>query len=282
MGQRLGLLAYPHPTIILFNDECRFEKKEGSDDWSGEPHAGQIRIGTGSVRAGVWAMQDFDKKAEERFFLMSLPSIWEEAKLATPGDKGLTAVFLHEFSHARQDPVLRELFEAAGAKYEPPEYFNDDSLQRHFETDPAYVAVWEKEAALLYQAAAEPDDAKALKLAKQALGLMDARQERWFVGPEAMWKPYDDLFLTMEGIGQWTAYAWLSDPKGGGMTADAAREKMRGRRRQWSQEEGLGLFLVINRFVPGWPQLAFAAEPKLAIDLLRMAVAEKPEAAAAD
>ena len=87
-----------------------------------------------------------------------------------------------------------------------------------------------------------------------------------------MWKPYDDLFLTMEGFGQWNAYAWLADPTGAGMTMDAAREKMRGKRRWWSQEEGLGLFLVVDRFVPNWAAEAFASNPKLGIDLLREAV----------
>ena len=86
---------------------------------------------------------------------------------------------------------------------------------------------------------------------------------------------YDDLFLTMEGFGQWNAYAWLSDAGGGKMTSAAAETKMRGSRKWWSQEEGLALFLVIDRFVPGWANQAFAAQPSLGIDLLRQAVAEK-------
>jgi hypothetical protein len=101
--------------------------------------------------------------------------------------------------------------------------------------------------------------------------LMEARQKRWFIGENSYWKNYDDLFLTMEGFGQWNGYAWLSDPRGGGLTSAAAQEKMRGRRRWWSQEEGLALFLVIDRFVPDWPKRAFALNPALAIDLLRLA-----------
>jgi hypothetical protein len=154
--------------------------------------------------------------------------------------------------------------------------FNDDSLQKHFQTDPAYVAVIEKETNLLFGAAEEPDPVKAKALAQQALSLMEARQKRWFVGSEAMWKPYDDLFLTLEGFGQWNGYAWLSDPKGGAMTPAAAETKMRGSRKWWSQEEGLGLFLVIDRFVPNWASQAFAAKPALGVDLLRQAVAERP------
>lgn len=272
METRMRLVHVPHPTIIVFNERCRFELKEGTKRWLGESHAGKIRLlHHGSMDAGLIAMEDNDEKTGERYFVIALPSIWRAAKVIGPDESGPTPVFLHEFSHARQDVVLDQLFRAAGAKYKPPEYFNDDSLQDHFKSDPAYVAVYEKEAALLYRAAAEPDDTKARALAKQALELMEARQTRWFTGSDAMWKPYDDLFLSMEGFGQWIAYAWLADPKGGGMTTDAAREKMRGKRRLWSQEEGLGLFLVINRFVPDWPQRAFAKDPALGIDLLRLA-----------
>ncbi len=273
MDQRLHLPRVPHPTIILFNEHCRFESSgSGKPAWVGEAHSGKIRLQKNSIPARIVAMEDYDNQTGREFFVMSLPSIWEAAGLMKPGDKGLTAVFLHEFSHSRQSPALKPVIDAATAKYPVPDYFNDDSLQKRFESDPAYVAVYEKEAGLLYRAAAEPDVAKARELAKQALDLMEARQKRWFTGEDAMWKPWDDIYLTMEGFGQWNAYAWLSDPKGGGMTRDAAREKMRGKRKWWSQEEGLGLFLVIDRFVPNWAAEAFAPQPKLGMDLLREAV----------
>ncbi|HEX6605263.1 MAG TPA: hypothetical protein VF027_10355 [Sphingomicrobium sp.] len=279
MEQRLHLPRAPHPTIILFNEHCRFESTApGKPLWKGEAHSGKIRLLKGSIPAGVVAMEDYDQKTGEEFFAMALPSIWQAAGLMKPGDQGLTAVFLHEFSHSRQSLALRPVFDAAAAQYAVPDYFNDDSLQKRFEKDPAYVAVYEKEAGLLYRAAAEPDETKARALARQALELMEARQKRWFTGADAMWKPWDDIYLTMEGFGQWNAYAWLSDPKGGGMTMEAAREKMRGKRRWWSQEEGLGLFLVIDRFVPDWQARAFASRPALGIDLLRLAA--EPAAAA--
>jgi hypothetical protein len=279
MNSRMHLRPVPHPTIITFNEQCRFELKAGSNRWVGEPHQGKIRLlHKGAMNAGLIAMEDNDEKTGERYFVIALPSIWRAAKVIGPTEPGPTPVFLHEFSHARQDVVLDQLFRAAGATYKTPDYFNDDSLQDRFKSDPAYVAVYEKEDALLYQAAAEPDLSKARALAKQALDLMEARQKRWFTGPDEMWKPYDDLFLSMEGFGQWIAYAWLSDPKGGAMTTEAAREKMRGKRHWWSQEEGLGLFLVIDRLVPDWPAQAFADQPKLGIDLLREAVA--PQASA--
>jgi hypothetical protein len=273
--QRLQLPAEMRPTILVFDNRCRFEAKGSVPDrWIAIPHEGKIRLPDGKqVDAGVTSFASQVEKSGERFFVMALPTVWQAAGINKLGDAGLTGVFLHEFSHTRQLNALKPAFDAAAAIYKMPDDFSDDSLQKHFENDPTYVAVYEKESDLLYRAAAEPDMAKAKGLAKQALTLIEARQKRWFAGDDAMWKPYDDLFLTMEGFGQWNAYAWLSDPKGGGMTRAAAQDKMRGGHKWWSQEEGLALFLVIDRFVPGWAAQAFAVRPKLGIDLLRQAVA---------
>ena len=276
--QRLKLAPTQPPTIIVFNDRCRFEAKASRRPaWVGEPHSGSIRMPDGSqTPAQVTSFASHDKKSGTTFFVMALPPVWAAAKIPISNDmKGLTGVFLHEFSHARQVEPLRPVFEAAEAIHKMDDDFNDDSLQRHFQSDPAYAAVIEKERDLLFLAAAEPDAAAARKLAAQALALMEARQKRWFVGDDAYWKNFDDLFLTMEGFGQWVAYAWLADPNTGGLELRAAIEKMRGSRRWWSQDEGLGLFLVIDRFVPDWPQRAFAASPALGIDLLRLAVVEQ-------
>ncbi|WP_309663019.1 hypothetical protein [Sphingomonas sp.] len=277
MEQRLHLADDPRPTIIVFNKICRFEADgKRPQRWVGTAHQGKIHLPDGSdLDVGVTSFASQDDKSGARYFVMALPAVWEAAKMAIVSDHGLTGVFLHEFSHTRQMNALKPVFAAASAQYKMADDFNDDSLQKHFQTDPAYAAVIEKETSLLYRAAGEPDSATAKALAGQALSLMEARQKRWFIGEEAMWKPYDDLFLTMEGFGQWSAYAWLSDPRGGAMSTVAAETKMRGSRKWWSQEEGLGLFLVIDRFVPNWASQAFAAPPVLGIDLLRQATAKK-------
>ena len=277
MMRRLRLPPDPRPIIIVFNDRCRFESRTGLG-WAGSPHKGKIRLPDGTEADAV--ITSFASRVGirgQRFFVMALPSVWRTGTTIKSDDPlGLTGVFLHEFSHTRQMDVLQGRFEAAAAIYKMPDDFNDDSIQAHFKGDPAYAASIGQETDLLYRAAAEPDSAKSRAMARQALALMDARQKRWFVGKDAKFKPYDDLFLTMEGFGQWAAYAWLSDPRGGGLTSAAAQSKMRGSRRWWSQEEGLALFLVIDRFLPGWAQRAFGDPPALGIEMLRQAVAAPP------
>jgi hypothetical protein len=273
---RLKLPARPEPAIVVFNDKCRFETKGGSKPrWHAEPHSGVIRLPNGEdVEVGVVSGTMSNDKTGEPFFVMALPAVWEAAKIAQPGDNDglLTGVFLHEFSHVIQTPVLRPFWDEAKARHAEPENLSDDQIQHVFQKDPAYVAVAEKERDLLFKAANEPDEAKAKSLVRDALALREARQKRWFVGEDAVWQPYDEIFLTMEGFGQWVAYAWLSDPRGGRLIPDAAQKKMRGGRRWWSQDTGFSVFLILDRFVPEWPSLAFASRPAHATDLLRMAV----------
>jgi len=82
----------------------------------------------------------------------------------------------------------------------------------------------------------------------------------------------DDTFLSLEGAGQWAAYAWLAHPAGGRLDRPAAVKRMLGKRRRWSQDEGLGLFLVVDRLMPGWPSLVFDPKSIGATDLLERAI----------
>ena len=47
---------------------------------------------------------------------------------------------------------------------------------------------------------------------------------------------------------------------------------MLGKRRWWVQDEGLGLFLVVDRLLPGWPLLVFHDPSMGALELLERAV----------
>ena len=281
--QRLRLAPAQPPTIIVFNDKCRFEAKASRRPaWIAEPHSGTVRLpGGGEAPAQVTSFASGDEKSGITFFVMALPPIWAAAKIPISNDmKGLTGVFLHEFSHAIQAPVLRPFWNDAKARFGEPEDLSDDQIQHVFQKDPAYVAVAEKERDLLFKAANEADEAKAKALVRDALALRAARQSRWFAGKDEVWTPYDEIFLTMEGFGQWVAYAWLADPRGGRLTAAEAQAKMRGGRRWWSQDTGFSAFLVIDRFVPDWPSRMFAPKPALAVDLLKIAVADTAAATA--
>jgi hypothetical protein len=134
------------------------------------------------------------------------------------------------------------------------------------------VAAYLAERDLLYRAAAADSIADVRALAAEALARMRSRHARWFVGEDAVYSTVDGMFLSMEGAAQFAAYAWLAHPEGGGLERDSAVTRMLGRRRIWSQDEGLGLFLVVDRLLPEWPSLVFTKPSIDALDLLDRAV----------
>jgi hypothetical protein len=201
---------------------------------------------------------------------MAAPSYWKQA-IGAEGD-GLTGVFLHEFAHTRQIPGVAAVLGPIDSTWKYPEELDDDAVQTHFAADSGYVAAYLAERDVLYRAAEAESPAEARTLAVQALAMMRSRHARWFVGDKAVFATLDDLFLSLEGAGQWTAYAWLAHPQGGKMESPASVEKMLGRRRRWSQDEGLALFLVVDRLMPGWPALVFGAKSAGATDLLERAI----------
>ena len=56
------------------------------------------------------------------------------------------------------------------------------------------------------------------------------------------------------------------------MDREAAINKMLGRRRWWTQDEGLALLLVVDRLLPEWPSLVFGQASTGSLDLLERAV----------
>lgn len=240
--------------------------------WRAFPHSGTFILPDASE--SPIQLMSFANSVPERgpFFVMAAPAYWEETGRASGKEHGLTGVFLHEFTHTRQIAGMSDAIGPIDANWPFPEELTDDAVQTHFKDDPAYVEAWTAECDLLYRAAVAPTDAQARTLAKEALAMMRSRHARWFTGDNAIFAKVDNIFLAMEGVAQWAAYAWLSHPQGGGVDRQTAIDTMLGRRRWWTQDEGLALLLVVDRLLPGWPALEFS-EPALgALDLLERAV----------
>jgi hypothetical protein len=270
---KLKLQPAPTPTVTVFDARCAYVSEEGAvGQWRGAVHGGQVSLpGGGKVPAGVVS---FAAPAGERgFFVMSLPSVWKAAgvKSGMGLEALMTGVFVHEMTHTRQfyfaDPRLKALTRTYGL----PDDLSDDSLQQALKTEPGYVAAYEAERDLLYAAAAAPNRSEAKRLARLALIRMRARRTEWFVGDRAKWAPLDEVFLTMEGLGQWAAYSALVEKRPAGLMKAQLMIELRRGGRFWSQDSGLALFLVVDRLYPGWQQRAFASEPWTAERLLEAA-----------
>lgn len=275
--QRDALHAAPvdGPTVVLFDPRCVF-RAEAGHPFSGAPHRGKVELPDHNSLPPQIASFAAPYDGGRAFFVMALPTIWRDGGVTSElGLENLmTAVLIHELTHTRQFYAFDPRIEALSARWGLGDDLNDDVVQDRFSAAneaPGFVADIDAERALLFAAAAAPTDPEARTLAGQALARIRARGARYFVGADAKFVDLEDVFLTMEGVAQWAGYSWLVNPRGGGFAPDTTLPLFRRGGRQWSQDLGLSIFLVVDRLVPDWQDRAFSAQPATAMELLALA-----------
>jgi acetyl esterase/lipase len=285
----LRLPDAPPPNFILFDSLCVYttlaESAEGAlqEDgpgllgaplpWRSATHGDTLTLPNGARHAVSLMSFASGDTGTGPFFVMAAPSYWAQKGIVD--SLALTPVFLHEFAHTRQTRGVGAVLGPMDSAWSREIDLSDDVIQHLYRSDSVYVAAWQTENDLFYRAAATGPVDSVRALARRGLEALRARHARWFTGANADLAQVDDLFLSMEGAGQMTAVLWLSHPEGGRMERAAAIEKMRGRRRWWSQEEGLGIFLVLDRLLPAWPSLVFGETSAGALELLERAIAAR-------
>ncbi len=210
------------------------------------------------------------------FFVMAAPSFWKNAGIESQAfslDKMLTGVFLHEFAHTRQFKGFGMLVDSIEKAHPfPGEPMSDDIIQHLYAKDSQYVAAFRKEVDLFYKAAFAEQQEDSRRLTRQAIALYRKRQATYFANDKTL-ATLDNIFLSMEGLGQMVAVLWLTHPKGGNAAYKDAVEGFRRKRNQWSQEEGLAMFLALRKLTkPDLQADMFSNRPRYVIDLLQQAV----------
>jgi hypothetical protein len=276
----LGLRDAPTPDLVLVDAACTWRASAaaaGSDpQLTAEPHGNTVTLPSGGeIPVGVVSFAapwDHDRRS---FLVMSLPGVWEAGgvKSELTLQKLMTSVFVHEVTHTRQFYAFAPRMADLTKRWNLPDDLDDDAVQTRFAKETEYVTAYQAERDLLYRASTEPDRAKAKAAAREAWSMIQARRARWFVGADAKYADLEDAFLTLEGIGNYAAFSWLTDPEGGGFARDVALGQFRRGGRYWSQDEGLAVFLVVDRFVPDWRARAFAPKAATALELLAEAAA---------
>jgi hypothetical protein len=276
-----GIARVPPCRAIFFDAAC----VRTSDDalvaasaataWSAAPHAGTIALPGGTeIPVGVTS---FTRGAEGlTYFVMSTPSVWSEGGVGSGAEleRTMVGVMLHESAHVMQVGNYGKRLGALIERHSLPDSFNDNVVQERFRAELEFAAAVGNETRLLARAAAAEDEAEARYLAFEARESMRARAERWFVGPDAYLLEAEDLWLTFEGSGQWLAYAWMTDARGGGAKPADVLARFTGDS-QWSQGEGFALVLALDRFTAGaWKTHAFGDGAKTVLEMLDAVLAE--------
>ena len=203
------------------------------------------------------------------FFVMSMPSVWRRKPFL---DEYLQGVFNHELVHTLQLVNINRRLRQLIGNVDVPGRLNDDVIQARFQKEPEFARAMDRERELFYKATGASDKTHRHDLVRKALAIVRERHAKYFTGSNAVYEEIESLFLTMEGIGQWTAYR-LTKARGQLGASDAsAMNLVREDRRYWSQDEGLALFLLIDVMVPNWQSRMFDALPPSPYTLLEEAL----------
>jgi hypothetical protein len=272
------------PVIVLFDAACSYELKPVPADATGDivssgafryrvsgtPHRGTLVLADGQrvpARLTSFAMPMPDGSMT---FVMALPPIWEAQAKGNDRLRLATAVFMHEFTHTQSAAFGRKV--DALAKKGLPADSDDDVVQTRFASRPGFAAAFKREQDLLWEAAAAPTIKDARALTRRALRVIDSRRARYFKGKDAVYAEAEDLFLTLEGTGQYALYRWLTDPKGGAMDKTDALAFARRDGKHWSQDEGLAIYLVLDRLWVDWQPTTFGPALTTGVETLRATV----------
>ncbi|RYY44128.1 MAG: hypothetical protein EOO06_18650 [Chitinophagaceae bacterium] len=242
--------------------------------WRTAVHNGQLILPDNSkLQVGLMSFTALDTLKNKPFFVMPLPSFWKAAGVtsATLGlDNLVTGVFLHEFSHSQQMENFGKRLTAFEKNIDLGTDFNDDIIQYLFKSDTAYVKAYNAEVDRLYELA-ELQVKPSRQAVLSAINQIHQRQSLFFTDKSSSLSTIDDFFLTMEGMGQFTMYKWLTHPQGANMPVSISIPGVRRGRNQWSQDEGLALFLLLERMSPvkKWAPLMFGKKLATVVELLQ-------------
>ncbi len=254
--------------------------------WLKKAHNGQL-VMPDSTKSPVQIMSYtkplFLKEDTIAFFVTPLPSYW---KIKDIGDHGIgydslsLIVFLHEFTHAQQiiksHDGMDNIINGYLSKNPKDEaVFNDDLMQNLYEKDAVYSKAFKEEMALFYAACEETDKTKQKTKALTAITALENRQKSILAKDKKDLAEIDNYWLTLEGLGQYSTYAWLVHPKGGNLDRKKALEILK--TKYWSQEEGfpIAYLLAQNGGTKTWWTDMFCRNPKSTIGLLKAALAKK-------
>lgn len=292
VSRKVFKLGYSEPVEFVFFDEKYVystsritipngERIENSKfggrtlNWKKAPHNNSITLPDKRiVPIGLMSFAGEMPNESKAFFVMPLTSFWEKSEVKSDelGLRNLiTGVFIHEFAHSQQ----MENFGKRVSEYEKKNSFetelSDNIVQEVFGKNDAYVELFKRENDFFFEAFRAKEKSAKDSLTLDGLNLLKERRRRFFTENHGIFGELDDLFLTMEGIGQFAMYAWLTHPQGGNIPTEKALGGVRRGGKKWSQDEGFILFLLLDSYEKPekWAKVFFGTKIVSVTDLLR-------------
>lgn len=244
-------------------------------EWKKQEHGDSMTLPSGTV-VPVKLMSfasTLNDSTDKTFFVMAAPQFWidnkEECEVLGL-EKHLTGVFLHEFSHTRQFKWIHHQVNVLETDHNMDSIpLSDDMIQDFYEKDSSYERLFRDEVDRFYTFYLNTEYSTSDSLNDEALKLLRKRQS--IISNDSLpLIELDNIFLSLEGLGQFAMFSWLIDPKGGNVSIDKALEGTRRGKNWWSQEEGLALFLAYDKIcTTNWLPTIFDKKAKSIVELLQ-------------
>lgn len=219
---------------------------------------------------------DNDKKC---FFIAPVPTLYRRLGRAEQShdlDELFFGATAHELTHTRQMVYAAQQIAFLRARAKLPASIDDNIIEREFAVNEDYKRLFDEEHKLLPSAVMASDLADCRQKVRQILASAQRRKASFFVGNKAGYSRLEDIFLTMEGIAMWVQYRTALERAPQGEDHLKTLLKMMEAADSWSQEEGLGLFLLLDRLMPNWQRRFLAPDLPSPFTVLREVINRRP------
>lgn len=248
-------LLPPHEQVgtpFLFNGRPRRLLRVPHDNTALWLPTGTLPIGPGKAPRVFARPYDNGTKS---FFVLALPSVFRA--LAGGGQQNLDALFVglaaHELAHTRQLVDVMTRIKKLRERHDVPIGIDDNFIQKTYSGNQQYTRLFDEERARFFRAALKDSDpGTSRQLLLEGLSIAERRRERYFTGARAVHAELEDIFLVMEGVGEWVRFQIKRRQASPTSPWRDTLNEMMADSDAWSQQQGLVLFLLIDLFVPDW------------------------------
>jgi hypothetical protein len=236
-------------TSFLFDGRPRALLRVPHDNTDLWLPTGALPIGPGKAPRVFARPYDNGTKS---FFVLALPSVFRSLG---GGQQNLDALFVgfaaHELAHTRQLVDVMTRIKKLRERHDVPIGIDDNFIQKTYGGNQQYARLFDEERARFLRAALKDSDpATSRRLLLQGLSIADRRRGRYFTGARAVHAELEDIFLVTEGVGEWVRFQIKRRQASPTSPWRQTLNEMMAESDAWSQQQGLVLFLLIDRFVP--------------------------------
>jgi hypothetical protein len=225
-----------------------------------QPHGNVVTLPNGkTIPIAPIAVSMPGSDGERPFYVLALFSVWQADPVASKDpylSERILGVSLHEMTHTYQLPEVVRRTAELSKRASLPHSLDDDMIEDRFAAVPGFRSAFEEERDLFFRAALEQDPVRRRRLAVEALDKALARRQRYFTGSDEAYAELESMFLSMEGLAEWLRFHHYLGRHMNGWNDVQVIAFMRGKNNNWSQDEGLALFLLLERLGPvDWPEV---------------------------